>query len=81
MGKERLIGILNDLVAVEIAAVTEYQQHAYLAEDPKIVDLMEDFSMDEMSHMEWCSREVVRLGGLPTVVPKEVRHPRELLRI
>ena len=74
MGKERLIEILNDLVAVEIAAVTEYQQHAYLAKDPKIVDLLEDLSMDEMSHMEWCSREIVRLGGLPTVVPKMVRH-------
>jgi len=76
MEKERLIEVLNDLVAVEIAAVTEYQQHAYLAEDPKIVDLMEDFSMEEMSHIEWCSREVVRLGGLPTVVPKEVKHAK-----
>ncbi len=74
MANDKLIEILNDLVAVEIAAVTEYQQHAYLAEDSKTVDLMEDFSMDEMSHIEWCSREVVRLGGLPTVVPKEVRH-------
>jgi bacterioferritin len=74
MGKERLIEILNDLVAVEIAAVTEYQQHAYLSENPKIRDLMEDLSMDEMSHIEWCSREVVRLGGLPTVIPKEVKH-------
>ena len=73
MGKERLIETLNDLVAVEIAAVTEYQQHAYLSENPRIVDLMEDFSMDEMSHIEWCSREVARLGGTPTVVPKEVR--------
>lgn len=63
MGKERLIEILNDLVAVEIAAVTEYQQHAYLSEDPAIVDLMEDFSMDEMAHIEWCSREVARLGA------------------
>jgi bacterioferritin (cytochrome b1) len=47
MGKERLIEILNDLVAVEIAAVTEYQQHAYLSENPRIVDLMEDFSMGQ----------------------------------
>jgi bacterioferritin len=74
MGKERLIEILNDLVAVEIAAVTEYQQHAYLSDDPKIIDLLESLSMNEMSHIEYCSREVVRLGGLPTVVPKEVKH-------
>ncbi len=74
MGKEKLIEILNDLVAVEIAAVTEYQQHAYLTVDPKIVDLLEDFSMEEMSHIEWCSREVVRLGGTPTVIPKQVKH-------
>lgn len=74
MGEERLIEILNDLVAVEIAAVTEYQQHAYLSEDPAIVDLIEDFSMDEMAHIEWFSREVARLGGMPTVIPKPVKH-------
>ncbi len=73
MGKERLIKILNDLVAVEIAAVTEYQQHAYMSEDSKIIDLMEDFSMDEMSHIELFSREVARLGGEPTVIPKKIK--------
>ena len=65
MGKERVIELLNDLVAVEIAAVTEYQQHAYLSDNPKTIDLLEDFSMDEMSHIEWFSREVARLGGIP----------------
>ena len=74
MKEERLIEILNDLVAVEIAAVTEYQQHAYLSEDPATADLMEDLSMDEMAHIEWCSREVAQLGGMPTVVPRPVRH-------
>jgi len=73
MGRERLIEVMNDLVAVEIAAVTEYQQHAYLSENPRLADLLEDFSMDEMSHIEWCSREVVRLGGVPTVLPKEIK--------
>ena len=74
MGEERLIEILNELVAVEIAAVTEYQQHAYLSDDPYVIELLEDFSMDEMSHIEWCSREVARLGGMPTVIPKEIKH-------
>jgi bacterioferritin len=74
MDKARLITILNDLVSVEIAAVTEYQQHAYLIKDPKIVELLENFSMDEMSHIEWFSREVVRLGGMPTVIPKGIKH-------
>ena len=74
MAKERLIEALNDLVAVEIAAVTEYQQHAYLIDDPKMIDLLEDFSMDEMAHLEYCSREVARLGGIPTVIPKQIKH-------
>jgi bacterioferritin len=72
--KERLIEALNDLVAVEIAAVTEYQQHAYLIDDPKMIDLLEDFSMDEMAHIEYFSREVARLGGIPTVIPKQIKH-------
>jgi bacterioferritin len=84
LAKERLIEALNDLVAVEIAAVTEYQQHAYLIDDPKMIDLLEDFSMDEMSHIEYFSREVARLGGIPTVLPKEIKHagktPEELLQ-
>ncbi|MCW4032649.1 MAG: ferritin-like domain-containing protein [Candidatus Bathyarchaeota archaeon] len=73
MGKSRLITFLNDLVAVELAAVAEYQQHAYLTDDPLMIDLMEDFSMEEMSHIEWCSREVARLGGVPTTVPKKLK--------
>jgi bacterioferritin len=84
LAKERLIEALNDLVAVEIAAVTEYQQHAYLIEDPKMIDLLEDFSMDEMAHIEYFSREVARLGGIPTVIPKEIERagktPEELLQ-
>ena len=75
MAKERLIEALNDLVAVEIAAVTEYQQHAYLIDDPKVIDLLEDFSMDEMTHIEYCSKEVARLGGIPTVIPKQIKQP------
>jgi len=74
LAKERLIEALNDLVAVEIAAVTEYQQHAYLIDDPKMIDLLEDFSMDEMAHIEYFSREVARLGGIPTVIPKQIKH-------
>ena len=84
MAKEQLIEALNDLVAVEIAAVTEYQQHAYLIDDPKMIDLLEDFSMDEMAHIEYCSREVARLGGIPTVLPKQIQKagetPEELLQ-
>ncbi|WP_455369488.1 ferritin-like domain-containing protein [[Eubacterium] cellulosolvens] len=84
MAKERLIEALNDLVAVEIAAVTEYQQHAYLINDPKMIEVLEDFSMDEMAHIEYCSREVARLGGIPTVLPKEIKQagktPEELLQ-
>jgi bacterioferritin len=66
---------MNDMVSVEIAAVSEYQQHAYLSKDPSIIDMLEDFSMDEMSHIEWCSREVARLGGIPTVIPKKLEPP------
>lgn len=73
LNKERLIKIMNEMVSVEIAAVTEYQQHAYMSDDPYLVDLLEDFSIDEMEHMEWCSREVVRLGGLPTVKPMKIK--------
>jgi bacterioferritin (cytochrome b1) len=80
MGSEILIEVLNDLVSVEIAAVTEYQQHAYLSEISRVTDLMEDFSMDEMSHIEWLSREVRRLGGTPTVTPKDVKYADESLR-
>jgi hypothetical protein len=29
--------------------------------------------MDEMAHIEWCSREVARLGGVPTVIPKQIK--------
>jgi len=64
---------MNEMVSVEIAAVTEYQQHAYISDDPHLIDLLEDFSIDEMEHIEWCSREVVRLGGLPTVKPMEIK--------
>ncbi len=84
MSKERLIEIMNEMVSVEIAAVTEYQQHAYMSDNPHLIDLLEDFSIDEMEHIELCSREVARLGGCPTVEPKKIkecRHePEEFLK-
>lgn len=76
LGKERLLKIMNEMVSVEIAAVTEYQQHAYMSDDPYLIDILEDFSIDEMEHIEWCSREVTRLGGLPTVKPMEIKECR-----
>lgn len=67
--RKKVVTILNEGVTNELGAVIQYLWHHYMAEgmlSPKIGDMFEDFSIEEMKHLEKFSERIVALGGQPT---------------
>lgn len=67
--RNKVIAILQEGVTNELGAVIQYLWHHYLAEgifSPKIKDTFEEFSVEEMRHLEKISERIVALGGEPT---------------
>ncbi|MDO8637332.1 MAG: ferritin-like domain-containing protein [Dehalococcoidia bacterium] len=66
--RSKVIAILQEGVTNELGAVIQYLWHHYQAEgiySPKIKDTFEEFSVEEMEHLEKISERIVALGGEP----------------
>jgi bacterioferritin len=89
-GNPKLIEILNDLLADELAAINQYIVHAEMCEDwgyGKLHKSFEKRAIDEMKHAEQLIGRILFLGGIPIVsklsdihigkdVPKQVEFDR-----
>lgn len=67
--RNKVVAILNEGVTNELGAIIQYLWHHYLAKgmlSPKITDIFEKFSLEEMRHLEKFSERIVALGGEPT---------------
>jgi bacterioferritin len=83
-GKQDVIEALNEDLAYELAAITQYMWHHVMAkglESPAIVDQMRETSMDEMKHAEKLAERLDYLGGTPTTKPKEIRMGGDLRKM
>lgn len=79
--RQKVIAILNEGVTNELAAVIQYLWHHYLAEgllSPTIAHIFEEFSVEEMRHLEKLSERIVALGGEPTTRLPAVKKGGEL---
>ncbi len=69
-GNQKLIDVLNDLLADELTAVNQYMVHAEMCENwgyEKLHKAIEKQAVDEMHHAEWLIKRVIFLEGIPVV--------------
>jgi bacterioferritin len=69
-GDPKLIEVLNQLLADELTAISQYMVHAELCENwgyGKLHEAVEKQAFDEMHHAEWLIQRIVFLEGEPVV--------------
>lgn len=85
MDKTALIAKLNDDLAGEFAAITQYITYAAKVTGPyrpQLTSFFLDEVADERGHAEFLSEKIVALGGEPVTAPRDVPHAgnnREML--
>ncbi|HEY4611795.1 MAG TPA: bacterioferritin, partial [Bacteroidota bacterium] len=69
-GNKKLIGVLNELLADELTAISQYMVHSEMCESwgyEKLHEAIEKQARDEMHHAEWLIQRVLFLEGIPVV--------------
>lgn len=69
-GNEKLIEVLNDLLADELTAISQYMVHSEMCNNwgySKLHEAIEKQAIDEMHHAEWLIQRILFLEGNPIV--------------
>ena len=69
-GNERLLEVLNSLLADELTAINQYMVHSEMCENwgyGKLHSAIRKQAMDEMYHAEWLIERIIFFDGIPTV--------------
>lgn len=69
-GNDRIIEVLNQLLADELTAISQYMVHAEMCENwgyEKLHKAIEKQAKDEMHHAEWLIKRIIFLEGSPIV--------------
>ena len=69
-GNDKLIAVLNQLLADELSAISQYMVHSEMCENwgyGKLHQAIEGQAKDEMHHAEWLIRRIIFLEGAPVV--------------
>jgi len=69
-GNEKLIKVLNQLLADELTAISQYMVHSEMCDNwgyEKLHKAIEKQAVDEMHHAEWLIRRILFLEGTPVV--------------
>jgi bacterioferritin len=69
-GNEAIIPVLNQLLADELTAISQYMVHAEMCSNwgyGRLHKAIEAQAMDEMHHAEWLIERILFLEGSPTV--------------
>lgn len=69
-GNPKLLKVLNQLLADELTAISQYMVHSEMCENwgyDKLHKAIEKQAMDEMHHAEWLIRRILFLDGTPEV--------------
>lgn len=72
MDVQRVIAGLNQILAVEYAAMIQYLQDSFLIqglEREYLAGFFKDRAKEEMGHAERLGDKIVALGGVPTIEP------------
>ncbi len=69
-GNKKLITALNDLLADELTAISQYMVHSEMCDNwgyEKLHKAIESQAKDEMHHAEWLIKRIFFLEGMPTM--------------
>jgi bacterioferritin len=69
-GNEKLIKVLNQLLADELTAISQYMVHSEMCDNwgyEKLHKAIEKQAVDEMHHAEWLIGRILFLEGTPVV--------------
>jgi bacterioferritin len=69
-GNDKLLTVLNQLLADELTAISQYMVHSEMCDDwgyEKLHKAIEKQAIDEMHHAEWLIRRIIFLEGIPVV--------------
>jgi bacterioferritin len=69
-GNDRLIATLNNLLADELTAISQYMVHSEMCDNwgyDKLHKAIEAQAVDEMHHAEWLIGRIIFLEGTPVV--------------
>ncbi|NTU63362.1 MAG: bacterioferritin [Chloroflexi bacterium] len=69
-GNDKLIATLNELLADELSAISQYMVHSEMCNSWGYIKLhkaIEGQAMDEMHHAEWLIERILFLEGVPVV--------------
>ena len=69
-GNEKLLGTLNQLLADELTAISQYMVHSEMCDNwgyDKLHMAIEKQAKDEMHHAEWLIQRILFLDGTPEV--------------
>lgn len=69
-GNEKLLKTLNDLLADELTAISQYMVHSEMCDNwgyEKLHKAIEKQAIDEMHHAEWLIGRILFLEGMPVV--------------
>jgi bacterioferritin len=69
-GNDKVIATLNDLLADELTAISQYMVHSEMCDNwgyEKLHKAIESQAKDEMHHAEWLIQRILFLDGIPIV--------------
>ncbi|MGB9601608.1 MAG: bacterioferritin [Verrucomicrobiia bacterium] len=69
-GNEKIIRVLNELLAEELTAISQYMVHSELCANwgyNKLHTAIEKQAKEEMEHAEWLIQRIIFLEGMPIV--------------
>ena len=69
-GNDRVLTVLNQLLADELTAISQYMGHSEMCDNwgyEKLHKAIEKQAMDEMHHAEWLIQRIIFLEGAPVV--------------
>ena len=69
-GNDKLIAVLNELLADELTAISQYMVHSEMCDNwgyEKLHKAIEKKAIDEMHHAEWLIQRILFLEGTPVV--------------
>ncbi len=69
-GNNKLLAVLNKLLADELTAISQYMVHSEMCDNwgyQKLHKGIEGQAMDEMHHAEWLIQRIIFLEGAPVV--------------
>ena len=69
-GNKKLLTVLNQLLADELTAISQYMVHSEMCDNwgyDKLHRAIESQAKDEMHHAEWLIRRIIFLEGTPVI--------------